>query len=69
MANSGWVVTLVSKAGKAWAGHEGISCLAGEPLPSHPVTWGKGGERPVTHGELGISPDLRGSCPVRGPRG
>lgn len=59
--SSGWVVIVISKARRAGGGHEDISCLAGEPPASSPRDlglWDKGGERPVTHTELGISPAL-----------
>lgn len=62
--SSGWVVIVVSKPGRTGVGHEDISCLAGEPPASPPHDlgpWGKDEERPVTHAELGVSPDLRGS--------
>lgn len=69
--SSGWVVVVISKPGRAGEGHEDISCLVGEP-PASPSRdlglWGNGGERPVTHGELGISPALRRRWPGRGLR-
>lgn len=60
--SAGWVA-VIAKARRAAEGHEDISCLAGEPPGSPPRDLGprgKGGERPVSQAELGISPAVWG---------